>query len=93
MEVSVFTKTEVRAVLDKFVEIRLHVDDYSSDAAKARNERFIEYRKKLAQSSALPIYVIVDPANPEKPLRVFPQADLPGGLRFRQFLADYLAAN
>lgn len=93
MEVSVFTQPHVREVLDEFVEIRLHVDDYSSEETIARNQRFIDYRERLAQSSALPIYVIIDPNNPDRALRIFPQADVPGGNRFRQFLHNHLDTN
>ena len=83
MEVSIFTRPEVTAELQKFVEVRLHTDKkYLKNL-----QEILEYRERLTGSDANPIYVILDPAKPDAPLARFDGADLRGGRRFREFLA------
>ena len=71
--------------LKKYVEIRLHTDKSGSEAVEMRSQRFQEYKVRVAASEANPIYMIVEPDLPEKPLEIFPGADLAGS-RFHAFL-------
>ena len=87
MEVSIFPK--VNELLNRFVEIRLHVDV----GDEARKERIRSYQVELAKSSAIPYYVIVDPDTPRRARAIYPGADLPTGSRFKAFLEKYLAKN
>ena len=81
MEGSIFPKPEVAAQLKKYVEVRLHTDLETPEAA-----RFQEYKLRLTRSAANPIYVVVDPEEPEKVLDRFDGADLTKGVRFAEFL-------
>ena len=64
MERSFIQDPELTAELARFVEIRLHTDVEGGAAFRALQE-------SLAQSLALPTYVILDASSPEKPLAVF----------------------
>ncbi len=86
MEVSVFTKPEITALLAQYVEVRLHVDDPDSPE---KTKRHLAYRNRLVQSVALPIYAIVEPDEPETLLKRFDGADI-SGKRFGAFLENYL---
>ena len=81
MEGSIFPKPEVAAQLKKYVEVRLHTDLESRSA-----ERFQEYKLRLTNSATNPIYVIVDPDQPEKVIGRFDGADITGGAKFKEFL-------
>ncbi len=87
MEVSIFPR--VYRLLNRFVEIRLHVDV----GDKAQKERMRSYQLELAKNPAIPYYVIVDPDTPERARAIYPGADLPTGSRFKAFLEEYLAKN
>lgn len=54
MEESVFPKPAVAGELNKVVEARLHYDG-------ARKKEINELQRKMVQSIAAPIYVMVDP--------------------------------
>ncbi len=85
MEVSIFPRKDVLPVLKKLVEIRLHTDKQKTPAEEARSRGFQELKVRLTGSEANPIYVIVDPAQPDRVIDKFVGADL-GGERFRAFL-------
>jgi hypothetical protein len=85
MEVSIFPRKDVLPVLKRFVEIRLHTDKQKNAAEVERSRKFQELKVRLTGSEANPIYVIVDPAQPEKVIDKFDGADL-SGERFRAFL-------
>ena len=87
MEVSIFPN--VSGLLNRFVEIRLHVDV----GDKAQKERLRSYQLKVAKNPAIPYYVIVDPDTPERARAIYPGADLPTGSKFKAFLEEYLARN
>ena len=80
MEGSIFPR--YAQTLDRFVEIRLHTD--LPDAVKAK--RFKEYQKGLVKSVGLPIYAVVDPKRPDRPLGIFQGADKAGGRAFGEWL-------
>ena len=86
MEVSIFNKPEISRVLNRFVEMRLHVDD--KDDALA--EEFKRYQTALVKNSALPGYAIIEPGEPDRVLGTYLGADLSGS-NFKKFLEDYLA--
>jgi hypothetical protein len=85
MEVSIFPRSDIAAVLKKLIEARLHTDKEHDDEESKRSARFQALKVRLTGSEANPIYVIVDPSAPEKVLDTFPGADL-SGERFRAFL-------
>ncbi len=85
MEVSIFPRLAEQ--LDRFVELRLHTD---VPGQKERNQRFIEYQLELTGVRTQPIYVIVDPEHPDKPLGRFDGA-LPTGASSKPF-EDFLTA-
>ena len=86
MEVSIFNKPEISRVLNRFVEMRLHVDDRD----EARAEKFKRYQKALVKNTALPGYAIIEPDEPDRVLARYLGADLAGS-NFKKFLEDYLA--
>ena len=87
MEVSIFTRPEVSQVLNRFIEMRLHVDGADEELA----ETFKKYQLRLVSSSALPTYAVIEPDEPERLLARYDGADLPYGTHFRKLLKDYLA--
>ncbi len=82
MEVSIFPKHE--ELLKKVIEVRLHTDHKDEEKGTA----FTEMQKRMTGKLALPIYVLVHPDQPETVLAKFEGADLPGGTKFANWLAD-----
>jgi hypothetical protein len=82
MELTIFPTPEVARELGKYVEVRLHTDLQTESS-----RRFHELKKALAGTEANPVYVIVEPGKPDRPIARFEGADL-SGKRFRQFLAE-----
>jgi hypothetical protein len=64
MEFTIFTRPDVAKHLKRYVEVRLHLDK----PALKDHDKVIEYKERVTQSSGIPIYVIVDPDNPEAPV-------------------------
>ena len=82
MEEHVFYRPEVVRELQKFVEVRLHIDrdnDRSRQLAEKKAERH-------EGNISLPTYEIVDPST-QKTLDIFFGAD-PGGEKFSAFLRN-----
>jgi thiol:disulfide interchange protein DsbD len=84
MEQVVFTKPEVAKALDRYVEIRLHLD--AKDVPGEKLERHLAYQLKTTESSGIPTYIIVDPEKPDVVLDRFDGLDLSLGPRFLEFL-------
>jgi thiol:disulfide interchange protein DsbD len=80
MEKSVFTRPEIRRELEKFVELRLHID---RDDPASRDLNAI--KEKRLNDISMPIYEIVDPRD-NATLDVFRGADT-AGARFKDFLS------
>lgn len=81
MEVSIFPKPGIVEHLRKLVEVRLHTDKQTAESIG-----FQELKVRLTGSHANPIYLIVDPAQPDKVLGRYDGADLPTGQAFGEFL-------
>jgi len=81
MEEKVFRIAAVAAELQNFVEARLHTD--SGDERK--REEFKALERRLANSVANPVYVILDPKT-ERNLGVFEGATLADHTPFLEFL-------
>jgi hypothetical protein len=82
MEFTIFPKPEVSKELGKYVEVRLHMDaNELKDAEKVH-----DYMQRVARSTGIPIYVIVDPDSPEKVIEKFNGYDFSGGAEFRRML-------
>ena len=86
MEVSIFTRPDMNRLLDRFVEMRLHVDDKDEELA----ESFQRYQRRLVNNPALPSYAIIEAGKPDRALATYLGADLSGS-SFKKFLEDYLA--
>ncbi len=86
MEVSIFTRPEMSRVLNRFVEMRLHVDDKNEELA----EKFKDYRDRLVNNRGLPAYAVIDPDEPDRLLGKYIGADLSGS-NFKKFLEEVLA--
>lgn len=85
MEVTVLSSNAVRPLLATFVEAHLH-----SDAADAALRLDIKRRaEEIAGTSAVPIYVVIDPRSGEQ-LGRLDGVDF-GGDRFAKFLKDALS--
>lgn len=84
MEGAVFPKLENE--LRDYVEVRLHTDKVGSAEAAARSQRFQDYKVRLTGTQGNPMYVVVDPGAPEKPISVFAGKDITGGAEFGEFL-------
>lgn len=82
MEFTIFPKTEVARELAKYVEVRLHTDLQTEPS-----RRFHALKKDLVGTEANPVYVVVDPGKPDRPIARFEGADL-SGRKFRQFLVE-----
>ena len=80
MEFSIFPKHE--DLLKKFVEIRLHTDHKNEELKKTA----VQLQKKMAGTEALPIYILVDPAQPDVVVSKIEGADPPGSTRFADWL-------
>jgi len=81
MEGSIFPKQEIATRLKQsFVEARLHMD------IPDLKDRVLDYQKRIAGSTGMPIYVIVDPEKPEAKLEQFDGWDWSGGVEFAKFL-------
>ena len=65
MEVSVFPKYNVRDLKSQFVEARLHSDAHDP----VLRERIAELIETLAESTAQPIYISVDPRTEQEMAR------------------------
>lgn len=83
MEVSIFSREDIRAQKSKFVEARLHSDTKD----KLLNKRIAELVETVAKTSAQPTYVTVDPAS-EKEFGRYTRAALTEGdvVEFIEFL-------
>jgi hypothetical protein len=81
MELTIFPQPETSELLSNFVEIRLHLDDQDLRDA----EKVLDYKLRQTRTTGIPIYLIVDPSDPEKILGRFDGADLSGN-SFRAFL-------
>ncbi len=80
MERNVFpTVTDLMA---NFVEIRLKTDH--GDHQKEKKA----YQQRLAGTPGIPVYVIVDPTQPDKPLAKYEGNEVPGKKRFADFLRE-----
>lgn len=84
MELTVFPRTEVRALLEQMVEARLHTD------GQKNIEQILELQKRFTQSKANPYYVIVDPRT-EAELSRLNRATLGEPTEFVEFLQRGLA--
>ncbi|MFP6739368.1 MAG: cytochrome c biogenesis protein CcdA [Planctomycetota bacterium] len=80
MEFSIFPKHE--DLLKKFVEIRLHTDHENEELEK----KAAQLQKKMAGTKALPVYILVDPAQPDVVVSKIEGADPPGSTRFADWL-------
>jgi hypothetical protein len=80
MEGSVFFAPEVLRELEKYVEVRLHIDR-DTDASRSLRE----LKAKRTGDYTLPLYEIVDPKDGRE-IDIFRGADF-GGERFAGFLA------
>ena len=87
MEVSIFTRPKMIRVLKRFVEMRLHVDDKNEELA----QKFKDYRDRLVNNRALPVYAVIDPDEPDRHLGKYIGADLSGS-DFKKFLEEVLAS-
>jgi hypothetical protein len=87
MELTIFPRPETSELLGKYVEIRLHLDD--KDLRDP--EKVHDYKLRHTRTTGIPIYLIVDPVDPEKILGRFDGADLSGN-NFRAFLRKGLPA-
>jgi len=87
MELTIFPQPETSELLAKYVEVRLHLDD--ADLRDA--EKLLDYKIRHTKTTGIPIYLIIDPSNPEKILGRFDGADL-SGKNFREFLRKNLPA-
>jgi hypothetical protein len=79
MEVSIFPK--YRELLERYVEVRL-----DTDPSEARADEYTSLQQQLVGNLARPVYAIVDPEQPERPLATYIGADLPSGRSFADFL-------
>lgn len=82
MEVSVFPDYKVRDLKAGFVEARLHSDAHDL----ALRERIAELIESLAESTAQPIYISVDPRNEQEMAR-FSGATISNPQPFAHFLS------
>lgn len=82
MEQQVFPHPAVREALAKFARAKLYTD-------RPQDQANADLQQKLTQSSALPIYVILDASN-SKPVAVFAGSQTTGP-EFAKFLADGIA--
>jgi hypothetical protein len=79
MEGSVFFAPEVLRELEKYVEVRLHIDK-DTDASRSLRE----LKGKRTGDYTLPLYEVIDPKD-ARTVDVFRGADF-GGSRFAAFL-------
>jgi hypothetical protein len=84
MEVSIFPKPGIVEHLKKLVEVRLHTDKQT-----AKSQALQDLKLRLTGSHANPIYLIVDPAEPDKVLGRHDGADVPTGQAFGAFLRQH----
>ena len=89
MEFAIFpSQREIREQLEQLVEIRLHTDD------PKKGTQFQQHQLRLTslggnKSLGLPIYVLVDPAEPDSVIGMFQGADL-SGKKFAAWLREHL---
>lgn len=77
MEVSIFPNFS--DLLEKhYVEVQLNTDPGKTETEEEANARHRDLQLRLTGSSGRPSYVIVDPDSPDKPVAIFPRADLTG---------------
>lgn len=79
MELTVFPRPEVKSLLSKMVEARLHTD------GQKHIEQILELQKRFTQSKANPYYVVIDPRS-EKELSRLNRATLGEPTEFVEFL-------
>lgn len=84
MENGVFPKDPVKSLLgEHFVEARLHTDKFTP-----HRDAVLELQDQLVGSKALPVYIVVDPANPT--VKLAQKAGAMGAEGFAAFLRSAL---
>jgi len=84
MEGSIFP-TLSNLLATSYIEVRLHNDKTKNEAQAKRSRQIQDLKKRLTGSEGSPIYLIIDPRQPDKVLDRFDGADLTGN-NFRAFL-------
>ena len=91
MEFAIFPRQrEIREQLEQLVEIRLHTDDTK------KGPGFQQHQLRLtkaggSQTLGLPVYVLVDPTEPDRVIGMFQGADL-SGKKFAAWLREHLGS-
>ncbi len=84
MEMVIFPR--MAHLLKNFVEIRLDTDSSRDEEVQRLRDSYVAYQKRLTGSVTRPIYVVLNPADPETVLDRFDGSDITGK-RFERFLS------